>query len=132
MPRLFSGNNIFDDDIFDGHFSIKESISSTFYVQIFRTNIIFAAFSSYVLALAKNLYEKCACLTLMKLTAEQACTTYGPQAKCGPRKLLIWPERPQFLFILLVYVIKTLFACLTTSLLWPLDMSKFFYQVFNC
>jgi len=22
---------------------------------------------------------------------EQACTTYGPRAKCGPQKLLIWP-----------------------------------------
>ncbi len=29
---------------------------------------VLAAFSSYVLALAKNLYEKCARLTLMKLT----------------------------------------------------------------
>jgi len=28
-----------------------------------------AAFSSYVLALAKNSYKTCACLTLMKLTA---------------------------------------------------------------
>ncbi len=45
------------------------SISSTFYVQIFRTNVILAAFSSYVLALSKNSYEKHVCLTLMKLTA---------------------------------------------------------------
>jgi len=29
-----------------------------FYVQIFHTNIIWAAFSSYILALAKNLYKK--------------------------------------------------------------------------
>jgi len=27
---------------------------------------------------------------------EQACTTYGPRAKCGPQKLLIWPAKPQF------------------------------------
>ncbi len=40
-----------------------------FYVRIFRTHSILAAFSSYVLALAKNLYEKYAPLTLMKLTA---------------------------------------------------------------
>jgi len=32
----------------------KVSISSTFYVQIFRSNIVLAAFSSYNLALAKN------------------------------------------------------------------------------
>ncbi len=32
------------------------SISSTFYEQIFRMNVISAAFSSYVLALAKNSY----------------------------------------------------------------------------
>ena len=25
---------------------------------------------------------------------EQACTTYGPRAKCGPRKLFIWPANP--------------------------------------
>ncbi len=38
-----------------------------FYVQIFHTNIISASFSSYVLALAKNLYKKRAHKTLMKL-----------------------------------------------------------------
>ncbi len=45
------------------------SISSTFYVRIIIcTNGVSAALSCYVLDLAKNLYEKCACLTLMKLT----------------------------------------------------------------
>jgi len=39
-----------------------------FYVQIFRTNVVSAAFSSYVLALSKNSYEKFARFTLMKLT----------------------------------------------------------------
>ena len=39
-----------------------------FYVQIFCTDVISAAFSSYILALAKNSYKKCVCLTLMKLT----------------------------------------------------------------
>ena len=24
---------------------------------------------------------------------KQACTTYGPRAKCGPQKLLIWPAK---------------------------------------
>jgi hypothetical protein len=32
-------------------------------------NVVWAAFSSYVLALAKNLYKKCAQKMLMKLTA---------------------------------------------------------------
>ncbi len=41
-----------------------------FYVQIFHTNGISTAFSSYVLALAKKLYKKCACLILMKLKTE--------------------------------------------------------------
>jgi len=27
---------------------------------------------------------------------EQACTTYGPRSKWGPRKLLIWPAKPKF------------------------------------
>jgi len=44
------------------------SISSTFYVRIFRTNIVSAAFSSYVLAMAKNSYKKCVHIMLMKLT----------------------------------------------------------------
>ncbi len=44
------------------------SITSTFYVQIFCTEIVSAAFSSYILALLKNLYVKRACITLMKLT----------------------------------------------------------------
>jgi hypothetical protein len=35
----------------------------------FCTNVFSAAFSSYVFALAKNLYVKCPRLTLMKLTA---------------------------------------------------------------
>ncbi len=39
-----------------------------FYVRIFRTNVVSAAFSSYVLALAKNLYKNCANLMLMKST----------------------------------------------------------------
>ncbi len=46
------------------------SISSTFYVQIFRTNVGSAAFSSYVLTLAKKLYKKCAHIKLMKLTTD--------------------------------------------------------------
>jgi len=49
-------------------FFLMVSISSTFYVQIFCTNMVLAAFSSYILALSKNLYEKCAGMTLMKLT----------------------------------------------------------------
>jgi len=43
-------------------------ISSTFYVQIFCANVVLAAFSSYVLALAKNLYKKCGHITLLNLT----------------------------------------------------------------
>ncbi len=42
-----------------------------FYVQIFRMKVVWAAFSSYILALAKNLYEKCAQKMLMKLMAGQ-------------------------------------------------------------
>jgi len=41
---------------------------STFYIRIFHTNVLSAAFSSYILALLKNLYKKCARLTLMKFT----------------------------------------------------------------
>ncbi len=44
------------------------SISSTFNVQIFCTNVVLAAFSSYFLTLAKNLYKKRARIMLTKLT----------------------------------------------------------------
>ncbi len=47
---------------------VQVSIPSTLYVRIFRTNIVSAAFSNYILALAKKLYEKRVCITLMKLT----------------------------------------------------------------
>ncbi len=40
-----------------------------FYVRIFRTNVISAPFSRYILALNKLSYEKCARIMLMKLTA---------------------------------------------------------------
>jgi hypothetical protein len=45
----------------------------------------------------------------------QACTKYGPRAKCGPPKLLIWPAKPQILFILPFPLIKTPFE----YQLWP-------------
>jgi len=47
---------------------VLPSISSTFYIQIFRTNVVSAAFSSYVLALAKKLYKKRVRTMLMNLT----------------------------------------------------------------
>ncbi len=47
-------------------------------------------------------------------TLGQACTTYGPWAKCGPRKLLIWPAKPQILFILLLFWVKSPFECVKT------------------
>jgi hypothetical protein len=59
-----------------------------------------------------------------KIKLEQASTTYGPRAKCGPRKLLIWPAKPQIVLILSVYLTKTRFECVKTYQLWPLNMSK--------
>jgi len=40
-------------------------------LHIFRTNVVLAAFSSYILALSKNSYQKHSRITLMKLTADQ-------------------------------------------------------------
>jgi len=57
----------------------------------------------------------------------QACTTYGPRAKCGPGKLLIWPANPQILIILLLSLVKTPFECIKPYHLWPLYMSKNFF-----
>jgi len=65
-------NSIADSSKANGDYDVlsalQASISSTFYVQIFCTNFVLAAFSSYVLALAKNLYKKRARIMLMKLT----------------------------------------------------------------
>ncbi len=44
-----------------------------FYARIFRTNIVSAAFSSYVLALGRNLYKKAAHKMLLKLTPAPQC-----------------------------------------------------------
>jgi len=44
------------------------SISSTFFARFFHTKYFLAAFSSYILALVKNLCKECARITLMKLT----------------------------------------------------------------
>ncbi len=44
------------------------SISTTFFARFFRTNVVLTAFSSYIPALPKNLYEKFVHITLMKLT----------------------------------------------------------------
>jgi len=47
---------------------LRVSISSTFYGRIFWTNVVSAVFSSYILALSKNMYKKRAHIMLMKLT----------------------------------------------------------------
>jgi len=47
------------------------AISSTLYAHVFHTNVVLAAFSSYVLALLKNLYKKCARKMVMKSTGER-------------------------------------------------------------
>jgi len=49
-------------------FVVQVSISSTFFARFFVRKSILAAFSSYILTLAKNLYEKRSQITLMKLT----------------------------------------------------------------
>ncbi len=48
----------------------RSQFHQRFYIQIFRTKVVLAAFSSYILALAKKLFKKCARLTLMKFTVE--------------------------------------------------------------
>ncbi len=44
-----------------------------------------------------------------------ACTTYSPWAKCGPRKLLMWPVNAIMYFFLLVCLMET-----------PLNQGKIF------
>ncbi len=58
----------------------------------------------------------------------QACTTYGKRAKCGSRKLFIWPAKPKILHIELAYSIKTTFK---TFKFWPLNMKTKFFLAFH-
>ena len=49
---------------------LLELLPGVNFINIIRTNFLYECrFSSYVLALLKNSYEKRACITLMKLTA---------------------------------------------------------------
>ena len=55
---------------------------------------------------------------------DQACTTYGPRSKYGPRKPLIWPAKQKFLQIKLVNLAETPFEWINICLFWPLYISK--------
>jgi len=55
---------------------------------------------------------------------DQACTTNGPETKCGQRKLLIWPLKLKILLFLLLSFIKNTLWCVKAYQFWPLDMSK--------
>ena len=55
---------------------------------------------------------------------EQACTTYGPWANCGPRKILFRPAQPFFLFFYLACLIETLFESAKMYHFWPLNIAK--------
>jgi len=56
---------------------------------------------------------------------EQAYTTYGPQAKCCTRKLLIWPAKPKFTSIWLDFNGNTIIFKQLTNL-----ASKCFSNIF--
>ena len=40
------------------------------------------------------------------VTSKQACTTYGLWAKCGPKKLIIWPAEDQKFVLLAFFLIN--------------------------
>ena len=42
------------------------------------------------------------CDAIYEQPLTQACTKYGPQVKCDPQKLLVWPAKPRTLCIQLV------------------------------
>ena len=46
-------------------------------------------------------------INLSSYGLNQACTTYGPRAICGPRRLFIWPAYPEPVGILLDFSIQT-------------------------
>jgi hypothetical protein len=53
-------------------------------------------------------------LLFSKVCVIQSCTTYSPRAKCGPRKLLIWPAELKILLILSAIFMKTFLFCVKT------------------
>ena len=58
----------------------------------------------------RSIRQDCVPITLLRnIDLGQACTTYGPWTKCGPRKLFIWPAKNTFLFFHLVCLIETLY-----------------------
>jgi len=59
FPIEVKGSSINDVNVYKGRESWCQ-FHQHFYVQFFCTNIVLAAFSSYILTLAKNSYEKCA------------------------------------------------------------------------
>ena len=55
---------------------------------------------------------------------KQACTTYGLRAKCGPRKLVIWPAKPIFLCFHLVCSRETPFERVKRYNFGPLNITQ--------
>ncbi len=58
---------------------------------------------------------------------KQTCTTYGPRAKCGLRKLSILPAKPKFLFVLLAFFMKTSFVYLKILIFGPRTLKTIFF-----
>ena len=57
----------------------------------------------------------------------QAFTTYGPRAKCGPRKLLILPAKSKILCFKLYFLINAPFEWVKTYHFGPWVWPKFFF-----
>ena len=60
----------------------------------------------------ENILEKCKCFPGKTLCWEQTWTIYGPQAKCGPRNVFIWPARLIFL------IFNQIFNLSCTYVIW--------------
>ena len=60
---------------------------------------------------------------LRNIGLQQACTTYSPRAKCGPRKIIIWNEKPKMMYIQRVlgssFHKKKTFECVKMHQFWP-------------
>ena len=61
-------------------------------------NFLLQIVDRYIIPANSNIFELMVRVTLLKqMPLAQACTTYGQRAKCGPRKLLNWPSKPNIL-----------------------------------
>jgi len=103
-PRFFFENRILENYIFFTYFSQKATSEATARISTVKMNFMMSICNEKYVMLdfvdVHKVLEQCfSTFWGSQHPLRQACTTYGPRAKCGQRKLLILPAKPIFMFI---------------------------------